>query len=442
MDVEKADGEMKLRRTLLKKVELNVERIHTMRNRNEMRALFKKQFCFLETFANDYFKNASLNDITPYGISLRSNLVTVWRRLFVLEEEMLEFDGSALILEHKPETSDRIDPFVESGFTDVKSDKAFRADQRIQKRILERCQEIENDQEWEEYNQQFNIKQTSITKDKMDAILQQYVNKSTSQNELEPIEFELLYQLQFNLANLLPELAQGILTKFEQILYSTHKCLPFAVAKSATLIRHKSPHCDFRSREFMMADIVHFNEPNTSDHSKFSDVENCEMTLYSADHQTNRKSTERCTIGEAVASGLVTNKTLGYFMTRIQMYLAEIGISPELVRFRQHASFEVWDAECFVSCGWIKCVSCADRSKVRFENVDSSVVVLSFEIDWIMYTLLEHSLQIREWLGPPNMNHEGLKLFTLLPLVAPSKCAVLPLFNNKEFEPIVKYICE
>jgi len=65
----------------------------------------------------------------------------------------------------------------------------------------------------------------------------------------------------------------------------------------------------------------------------------------------------------------VDNETLGYFLARIHLFLKELGVDQEKVRFRQHMPNEMahyaadcWDAELFTSYGWIECVGCADRS--------------------------------------------------------------------------------
>ncbi|KAJ1950924.1 Glycine--tRNA ligase 1, mitochondrial, partial [Linderina pennispora] len=67
--------------------------------------------------------------------------------------------------------------------------------------------------------------------------------------------------------------------------------------------------------------------------------------------------------------GIIDNKTLGYFVGRIYLFLMAIGINHDLLRFRQHLQNEMahyacdcWDAEIKTSYGWIECVGCADRS--------------------------------------------------------------------------------
>ena len=53
-------------------------------------------------------------------------------------------------------------------------------------------------------------------------------------------------------------------------------------------------------REFTMAEIEHFCDPNDKSHPKFDSVKNLEVTLYSACNQMEGKLPELCTIGKAV----------------------------------------------------------------------------------------------------------------------------------------------
>jgi len=54
-------------------------------------------------------------------------------------------------------------------------------------------------------------------------------------------------------------------------------------------------------REFTMAEIEHFCDPNDKSHSKFCDVENTIMKLYSACNQMDGQPPVDITIGEAVS---------------------------------------------------------------------------------------------------------------------------------------------
>ncbi|KAK9175000.1 hypothetical protein WN944_027004 [Citrus x changshan-huyou] len=74
-------------------------------------------------------------------------------------------------------------------------------------------------------------------------------------------------------------------------------------------------------------------------------------------------------LNEKEAKGIVNNETLGYFIGRVYLFLACLGIDKERLRFRQHLANEMahyaancWDAEIECSHGWIECVGIADRS--------------------------------------------------------------------------------
>lgn len=54
-------------------------------------------------------------------------------------------------------------------------------------------------------------------------------------------------------------------------------------------------------REFTMAEIEHFCDPSDKSHSKFVDVENTTMKLYSACNQMDGQPPVDITIGEAVS---------------------------------------------------------------------------------------------------------------------------------------------
>lgn len=57
-----------------------------------------------------------------------------------------------------------------------------------------------------------------------------------------------------------------------------------------------------RVREFTMAEIEHFCDPNDKNHPKFVSVRDTELLLYSACNQMDGKSAEKHTIGSAVDS--------------------------------------------------------------------------------------------------------------------------------------------
>lgn len=55
-------------------------------------------------------------------------------------------------------------------------------------------------------------------------------------------------------------------------------------------------------REFTMAEIEHFVDPTDKSHPKFSNVEDVELTLYSAKNQVSGEAPLKMKMGDAVRS--------------------------------------------------------------------------------------------------------------------------------------------
>jgi glycyl-tRNA synthetase len=123
------------------------------------------------------------------------------------------------------------------------------------------------------------------------------------------------------------------------------------------------------SSEFTLAEIEHFLDPQDKTHPKYETIADLELPLYSAENQTNGESARLFRLRDAVNSSLITSESFAYFMARIYLFLIQIGIDKNRIRFRQHMKNEMshyatdcWDAECEISTGWIECVGYADRS--------------------------------------------------------------------------------
>ena len=170
-----------------------------------------------------------------------------------------------------------------------------------------------------------------------------------------------------------PETAQGHFVNFSRLLDFNNNRLPFASAQVGRSFRNEiSPRAGLlRVREFTMAEIEHYVDPEDKSHESFSDVRHIELSLLDRHVQTSGSSqVVRMSIGDAVEKGIVANETLGYFLARIYLFLIKIGIDPNRLRFRQHMANEMahyatdcWDAEIENSVGgWTECVGCADRA--------------------------------------------------------------------------------
>lgn len=77
----------------------------------------------------------------------------------------------------------------------------------------------------------------------------------------------------------------------------------------------------------------------------------------------------------------------------------------------------------------------AFKKTVQTQHILPCVIEPSFGIGRIMYALLEHSYRKRG-------GDDGNSYFALPALVAPHKCAVLPLVSKPELQSFVEIICK
>lgn len=169
-----------------------------------------------------------------------------------------------------------------------------------------------------------------------------------------------------------PETAQGHFLNFSRLLEFNNGRIPFASAQIGRSFRNEiSPRAGLlRVREFTMAEIEHYVDPDDKSHEKFNEVRELKLTLL--DRHVQESGSNQVTempVGEAVDKGVIANETLAYFLARIHQFLIKIGINPQRLRFRQHMANEMahyatdcWDAEIHNSTGWTECVGCADRA--------------------------------------------------------------------------------
>jgi glycyl-tRNA synthetase len=153
--------------------------------------------------------------------------------------------------------------------------------------------------------------------------------------------------------------------------------MPFACAQIGLAFRNEiAPRSGLlRVREFPMAEIEHFVNPDDKRHPKFKDVADLHLWLLSRTMQTGEDIAERIKVRDAVDQKIINNETLAYFMARTHLFLVECGLEEKLIRFRQHKSTEMahyakdcWDAEINNSYGWIECVGHADRACYDLDN--------------------------------------------------------------------------
>ncbi|KAJ1549654.1 Glycine--tRNA ligase 1, mitochondrial [Cladochytrium tenue] len=364
-------------------------------DRAGLESLLVKRFFYAPAFGI-YGGVTGLYDYGPPGTALQNNIINIWRKHFVLEEDMLEIECTNLTPEAVLKTSGHVDRFSDYMVKDVVTGDIFRADHLV-KQVLN--QRLGDDLAFKSGAAKAKGKgpaPTPLTKetraeyerilealdnyqgDDLWKLMQELKIKSpeTGNDVSEPKLFNLMFETQIGPTGqfrgfLRPETAQGHFLNFKRLLDFNSESMPFASASIGKSFRNEiSPRQGLlRVREFTMAEIEHFVDPLRKDHPRFDSVKDLVIPLYPAANQLSGDGILKLSIGEAVGKGIINNQTLGYFIARIYLFLLKIGIKKERLRFRQHMANEMahyacdcWDAEIQSSYGWIECVGCADRS--------------------------------------------------------------------------------
>nr|XP_033787639.1 glycine--tRNA ligase [Geotrypetes seraphini] len=377
VDVDKAVAELKARKRILEAKELSLQPKDDIVDRAKLEDTLKRRFFYDQAFAI-YGGVSGLYDFGPVGCALKNNIIQTWRQHFIQEEQILEIDCTMLTPEPVLKTSGHVDKFADFMVKDMTNGECFRADHllkaHLQKLMSDKKCSVEKKTEMENVlTQMDNYGQEELA----DLFVKYGVKSPTTGNDLSPpMSFNLMFQTSIgpggNMPGYLrPETAQGIFLNFKRLLEFNQGKLPFAAAQIGNSFRNEiSPRSGLiRVREFTMAEIEHFVDPNDKQHPKFENVADLTILLYSSKAQVSGESAHRMKLGEAVQQGVINNSVLGYFIGRIYLYLVKVGISPDKLRFRQHMDNEMahyacdcWDAEAKTSYGWIEIVGCADRS--------------------------------------------------------------------------------
>lgn len=466
---------------------------------------------------------------------------------------MLEVDCPCVTPEVVLKASGHVDKFTDLMVKDEKTGTCYRADHLVKDFCNEKLQN-DNTMTADKAAELRHVLAVldDLSAEELGARIKEYgITAPETKSPLsDPYPFNLMFQTSIGPSGLIPgymrpETAQGIFVNFKDLYYYNGSKLPFAAAQIGQAFRNEiSPRQGLlRVREFTLAEIEHFVDPEDKSHPKYSEVADLEFLMFPREEQTSGQSARTIQLGEAVSTGIVNNETLAYFIGRVYLFLTRLGIDKDRLRFRQHLANEMahyaadcWDAEIECSYGWIECVGIADRSaydlrahseksgvdlvahekfsepreveklviatvkkelglafrgnqKMVVEALEAmdekealemkatleskgeaefyvctlgknvtikknmvtiskekkkehqrvftpSVIEPSFGIGRIIYCLFEHCFYTR----PSKAGDEQLNVFAFPPLVAPIKCSVFPLIQDKKYDAVAKLI--
>lgn len=382
--------------------------------------LLRRRFIVGQAF-EIYGGVAGLFDMGPPGAAMKEALISLWRRHFVLEENLLEIECSCLTPEPVLKASGHVDRFSDFMVKDTVTQDCYRADKLIED-FVEKNIGKQPDAAKRERMAKISQEAGAYSAAELRAAVAELGIVSEHGNALsDPYPFNLMFSTSIGPAGnmpgfLRPETAQGIFVNFKRLLDSNGGRLPFGAATIGQAFRNEiAPRSGLlRVREFTLAEIEFFVHPDREHrrHAKFGFVSDKKLPLLTQEAQQQEKGVGDIawiSIGDAVAQGTIANETLGYFIGRTALFLEAAGLHNDparnsaVYRFRQHRKNEMahyandcWDAEIWTSYGWVECVGIADRScyDLTQHAVHSKTELVAYEryetpqevLQWVLKT--------------------------------------------------------
>jgi glycyl-tRNA synthetase len=176
-----------------------------------------------------------------------------------------------------------------------------------------------------------------------------------------------------------PEAAQGIFVEFNRFFGLAREKLPFGVLQIGHALRNEiSPRQGLiRLREFTIADLEFFYDPDEPNCYVLKEVESEQLRLLRTDtRQKDSEEITQVTVKEALSRGLIKLEWQAAFMAYAKRLLVDLGVPEEKQRFiekfpweKAHYSNQTFDQQVLVDrWGWVEVSGHADRSNYDLKS--------------------------------------------------------------------------
>jgi glycyl-tRNA synthetase len=291
----------------------------------------------------------------PLGAKLKQNIECKLREIFVNKLGILEIESPVIAPGKVFEASGHVDHFKEPMVECSECKKRFRADHLL-----------------EEY-----AKISSADAEKMSL---QEIEDAIEKNKIlcpdcggtfhAPQHFLTMFKTTIGpyagaIGYGRPEAAQGIFVEFNRLYAVAREKLPFGVLQIGHALRNEiSPRQGLiRLREFTIADLEFFFDPEEPSSPLLKEVENDTLRLLLAENRLKgSEETIELTVKEAVAQKIIRAEWQAFFMAMAKKLLISLGVPAEKQRFieklpweKAHYSNQSFDQEVYVErWGWIE----------------------------------------------------------------------------------------
>jgi len=314
---------------------------------------------FLWSSFEIYSGSAGFFDYGPLGATLKNRVMEKWRNYYLVREGFYEIESPTIMPEEALKASGHVDHFNDAMTQCKDCMDVYRADHVIRDSTGKEVEGLEN-QELTEI-----LSEEKIRCPKCNG----HLTHVWSYN----LMFQTLIGAKGKKTGYMrPETAQGIFIPFKRLLRFFRGKLPFGVVQLGKAYRNEiSPRQGMiRLREFTQAEAEIFVDPHDKSHPHFHRVAQDILTLYPASCQESGAEPIQLTAEEAVMDKVVASELLTYQLCLARSFLMELGLSEDVLRFRQHMSTEMahyaidcWDVEVYTDrYGWIEVIGIADRT--------------------------------------------------------------------------------
>jgi glycyl-tRNA synthetase len=291
----------------------------------------------------------------PLGARLKQNIENKLRSIFVNQLGILEMESSIIAPAKVFEASGHVNHFKEPMVECSKCHKRFRADHLLEEYIQMSCTEAEK----------MSLSEIKNTIEKNNIHCPECGGTFN-----EPQQFLTMFETTIGpytgaTGYGRPEAAQGIFVEFNRLFSAAREKLPFGVIQIGHALRNEiSPRQGLiRLREFTIADLEFFFDPEEPNCCQLKDVENETLRFLLAETKLKgSQETVELTVKEALSKKVILAEWQAFFMVMAKKLLIEIGVSADKQRFiekcpweKAHYASQSFDQEVYVDrWGWVE----------------------------------------------------------------------------------------
>lgn len=386
-----------------------------------------------------YGSPSGFYDYGPIGCAIKHKIENLWRAEFLQSEGFHEIETTLIVPEKVLKASGHAENFADPLVTCGSCKNKFRADHLI---------------EQNEKAKKEGVKASGLPPQKLSELIHDYgvLCPNCKKTTLTEVGwFNMMFKtnigpIEGNVAYCRPETAQGIFLDFSRIVRNYGSRLPIGIGQVGKSFRNEiSPRQGLiRMREFTQMELEYFFNPKEQGHPKFEKVKGEKLRFVN-----DKGEHSEISLSEAVASGLVPNEIMAYFLWKQKMLYLAAGIPREKFAFRKmpkdetpHYSRGNVDLEVETSYGMVETAGTAYRtdydlsSHAKLSGADLSVFVEeekakvvphvvepSMGSDRMFWCVLEHCFREKS-------AEKDWEWFAFPPAIAPYHAWIFPLMKK------------